>query len=52
MDADGKISVLRDLTVARHGLGAAVVGGAAYVVLGGRQPGLYTGDITEMLTLP
>jgi hypothetical protein len=52
MDATGKVTVLPDLGVARHGVGAAVVDGTAYVVLGGRQPGLFTSDVTETLALP
>ncbi len=52
MARDGTIAVLPDLVVARHGVGAAVIGGAAYVVLGGRQPGLFTSDVTEVLALP
>ena len=49
---DGALTRLPDLGVARHGLGAAVVDGTAYVVLGGRQPGLFTSDVTETLRLP
>ena len=30
----------------------AVIDGAAYVVLGGRQPGLFASDVTEKITLP
>ena len=52
MDAAGVIAVLPDLAIARHGVGAAVVGGSAYVVLGGREPGLHTSDVTETLALP
>jgi hypothetical protein len=52
MDAAGTIAVLPDLGVARHGVGAAVVDGSAYIVLGGRQPGLSTSDVTETLPLP
>jgi hypothetical protein len=50
--ADGTLTRLPDLGVARHGIGAAVVDGRVYVLLGGRQPGLFTSDITETLTLP
>lgn len=50
--ADGTLSRLPHLGVARHGTGAAVVDGTAYIVLGGRIPGLSTSDITETLTLP
>jgi hypothetical protein len=52
MRPDGTIAVLPDLLVARHGVGAAVIGATAYVVLGGRQPGLFTSDVTEVLALP
>jgi hypothetical protein len=52
MAADGSLARLPDLSVARHGLGAAVIGGNAYVVLGGRQPGLFTSDLTETISLP
>ena len=50
--ADGTLARLPDLGVARHGVGAAVVDGTAYVVLGGRQPGLFTSDVTESIALP
>ena len=49
---DGTVARLPDLGVARHGLGAAVVDGTAYVVLGGRQPGLFVSDVTETIRLP
>jgi hypothetical protein len=52
MTADGKVTRLPDLGVARHGIGAAAVDGAVYILLGGRQPGLATSDITETLPLP
>jgi hypothetical protein len=52
MTPDGKVGRLPDLGVARHGVGAAVVDGTAFVVLGGRQPGLSTSDVTEALRLP
>ena len=52
MAADGTVTRLPDLGVARHGIGAAVVDGRAFVVLGGRQPGLVTSDVTEALRLP
>lgn len=35
-----------------HGLGAAVINGTAYVVLGGPQPGLTASDVIEALKLP
>jgi len=52
IDADGTVRVLPDLGVARHGVGAAVIDGAAYVVLGGREPGLFVSDVSERLVLP
>jgi non-specific serine/threonine protein kinase len=52
IDADGTVRVLPDLGVARHGVGAAVIDGAVYVVLGGRQPGLFVSDVSERLVLP
>ncbi len=52
MTADGTLARLPDLGVARHGIGAAVVDGTVYIVLGGRTPGLSTSDITESLALP
>jgi hypothetical protein len=36
----------------RCGVGAAVVDATAYVVMGGRKPGLFTTDVTETLALP
>jgi Kelch motif len=52
ISADGTVVRLADLGVARHGVGAAVLEGTAYVVLGGRRPGLFTSDVTEILALP
>lgn len=52
MTADGRLARLPDLGVARHGIGAAVIDGSVYIVLGGRQPGLATSDLTESLRLP
>jgi Kelch motif protein len=52
LDATGTVRVLPDLGVPRHGVGAAVIDGAAYVVLGGRQPGLFVSDVSERLVLP
>jgi N-acetylneuraminic acid mutarotase len=52
MTADGTLARLPDLGVARHGIGAAIVDGTVYIVLGGRQPGLATSDITESIALP
>ena len=52
MTAEGALARLPDLGIARHGVGAAVIDGSAYVVLGGRQPGLFTSDVTEKIALP
>ncbi len=44
-------TTLPGLTVPRHGLGAVVMGGRAYVLLGGPQPGLTVSDVVEVLDL-
>ncbi len=51
IDANGNVSRLPDLAVARHGLGAAVLEGVAHVALGGPQPGLTVSDTLEALPL-
>ncbi|HEY3071709.1 MAG TPA: kelch repeat-containing protein [Candidatus Limnocylindrales bacterium] len=43
---------LPGLRVPRHGLGASVVDGVAYALLGGRSPGLFVSDVVESLALP
>jgi hypothetical protein len=43
---------LPGLGVPRHGLGAVVIRGVVYVVLGGPQPGLTASAIVEALRLP
>ena len=50
--ADGTQARLPDLQSPRHGLGAAVVDGTLYVVLGGPEPGLFVSDTVEALELP
>jgi hypothetical protein len=52
MAADGTLARLPDLGHPRHGLGAAVVNGTVYIVLGGPKPGLFASDLTEALRLP
>jgi len=52
IDVDGDVSVLPSLGRPRHGLGAAVVDGTAYVLLGGNQPGLFVSPTVEAFTLP
>jgi hypothetical protein len=42
---------LPGLTLARHGLGVAVIDGRAYALLGGPQPGLSVSAVVEMLDL-
>jgi hypothetical protein len=44
-------TVLPGLTVPRHGLGAVMMDGRAYVLLGGPQPGLSVSDVVEVLDL-
>jgi N-acetylneuraminic acid mutarotase len=50
--ADGRQSRLPDLRSPRHGLGAAVVDGTLYVLLGGPEPGMFVSDAVEALGLP
>jgi hypothetical protein len=49
---DAGVTVLPELGEARHGLGAAVVDGRAYVLLGGPVPGLTVSATVEELVLP
>lgn len=51
MDAEGEVTVLPELSIARHGLGAAVVEGTAYVGLGGPEPRLTVSPALEALRL-
>jgi hypothetical protein len=44
-------TTLPGLGVPRHGLGAVLVDGRAYVLLGGPQPGLTVSDVVEVLDL-
>jgi hypothetical protein len=37
------------MPTARHGLGAAAVGGSIYVISGGAQPGFHFGSFNERL---
>jgi N-acetylneuraminic acid mutarotase len=45
--ATGRWEALPPMPTARHGLGAAAMGGAIYVVSGGPQPGLSLGSANE-----
>ncbi len=51
IDAAGSVTVLAPLDDARHGLGAVVLEGAAYAVLGGEEPGLFVSPTLEALPL-
>ncbi|MCC5950523.1 MAG: hypothetical protein JJU45_00355 [Acidimicrobiia bacterium] len=51
IDAEGEITVLAPLGVARHGLGAGVIDGVAYVALGGPEPMLAVSPTLEALEL-
>jgi Kelch motif len=49
VDLDGIVSTAAEMGVPRHGHGAAVVDGVAYVLLGGPTPGLSTHTSVESL---
>ena len=49
--SDGRSVIDAPLLVPRHGLGAGVIDGVAYAVLGGRQPGLTVSSVIEALEL-
>jgi hypothetical protein len=51
VDATGRASALPDLAQARHGIGAVVLDGNAYVLLGGPQPGLTVSATVQALAL-
>lgn len=51
IDAHGEVQTLPPLGEPRHGLGAAVVDGIVYVVLGGPEPGLAVSPVVEGLRL-
>lgn len=51
IDGDGQVQVLPSLAAPRHGLGAVVVDGIAFTVLGGPEPGLTTSGTVEGLRL-
>lgn len=52
VNADGDVTTLPPLTVARHGTGAAVLDGVAYAVVGGTQPAGSGSAVVEALDLP
>ena len=49
VDLDGNVSTAAEMLVPRHGHGAAVVDGTAYVLLGGPTPGLSAHSSVESL---
>lgn len=51
LDPGGEARAIPSLRQPRHGLGAAVVGGVVYTVMGGPEPGLAASDTVEGLTL-
>ena len=51
IDEQDRVRALPRLEVPRHGLGAAVVGDAIHVVLGGPKPGLFVSAAVETLDL-
>jgi hypothetical protein len=52
IDVDGAVALLPTLAEARHGLGAAVIDGVAYTLVGGPEPGLFVSATVEALPLP
>lgn len=48
---DGVVVALPGLAVPRHGLGAGAIGDAAWLLLGGRRPGLFVSAVGERLDL-
>lgn len=51
LGADGVTTALPPMRSGRHGLGAVVVDGVAYTLLGGDSPGLFVSDTVEALPL-
>lgn len=51
VDADGTVTTLPALSTPRHGIGAAVAEGIAYVLLGGPEPRLTVSSTVEALRL-
>lgn len=49
VDEVGQVEELPRLTVARHGLGVAVLADGVYAVLGGEEPGLFVSVVVEWL---
>ena len=52
VSADDHVTAMPSMAQARHGHGAAVIHGVAYVLLGGAVPGLDVTATVEMLELP
>jgi hypothetical protein len=51
IDAEGAVTTLPPLRVPRHGIGADVIDGVAYVALGGPEPLLTVSSVIEALEL-
>jgi hypothetical protein len=51
LDNTGGVVHLPDLGVSRHGVGTAVLDGRVYVLLGGREPGLFVSAAAESIPL-
>ncbi|MEO7295187.1 MAG: kelch repeat-containing protein, partial [Candidatus Limnocylindria bacterium] len=51
VDATGRVTALPDMIQRRHGHGAAVIDGIAYLLLGGEEPGLSASATVETLEL-
>jgi non-specific serine/threonine protein kinase len=49
VSVEGRVTALPHLAVSRHGLGAAVVGETAYILLGGERPGLFVSPVVEAI---
>jgi hypothetical protein len=52
IDVQGSVTALPPLQQGRHGLGAVVVEGFAYAVLGGDEPGLFVTPTLEAISVP
>lgn len=49
LTTDGQVLDLPPLTVARHGLGVALLDDGIYALMGGEEPGLFVSRVTERL---
>ena len=51
VDATGRVTAVQDMLQRRHGHGAAVIDGIAYLLLGGEEPGLSASATVDTLDL-